>query len=43
MLSVISKYISLISGYYETMLSLNGLHVSENTQLFNAQKDIRPE
>ena len=43
MLSAISKDISLISGYYETMLSLNGLHVSANTLLFNVRIDIRPE
>ena len=43
MLSAISKDISLIGGYYETMLSLNGLHVIVNTLLFNVRIDIRPE
>lgn len=43
MLRAISKDISLISGYYETMLRLNGLHVIVNTLLFDVQIDIRPE
>lgn len=41
MLSVISKDISLISGYYETMLSLNDLYVGVNTLVFNVQTNIR--
>lgn len=43
MLSVISRNIPLISGYYEKVLELNGLYVSVKMLLLNVQTNIRPE